>query len=71
MDLNTILTIVTGTLVVVLGYLFFVAKLPKISRTWMSVFTQEFKSFLKEIFICSWRGHQMGKWEEVYWAERN
>lgn len=34
----------------------------------MKIFTDEFKNFLKQTFICSLAGHKKGKWIEVYWA---
>ena len=34
----------------------------------MQIFTEDFKNLLKQSFICSWRGHKKGKWEDVYWA---
>lgn len=34
----------------------------------MKIFTDDFTDFLKQTLICSWKGHQKGKWIEVYWA---
>jgi hypothetical protein len=34
----------------------------------MKIFTDEFSNFVKQILICSWRGHKKGKLIEVYWA---
>lgn len=34
----------------------------------MKIFDQEFINFLKQTFLCSWKGHKKGKWTEVYWG---
>jgi hypothetical protein len=34
----------------------------------MQLLTTEFKNLLKQIFICSWRGHKKSSWFEVWWA---
>jgi len=34
----------------------------------MKIFADEFVNFIKQAFLCSWRGHKKGKWVEVYWA---
>ena len=34
----------------------------------MKIFTYEFKTYIKGLVFCSWRGHKSGKWENTYWA---
>ena len=34
----------------------------------MQVFTHEFQTFIKSLILCSWRGHNPGKWKTWYWA---
>jgi len=34
----------------------------------MRIFSDEFTNFIKQILVCSIRGHKKGPWQEVYWA---